>query len=87
MGGLTQITLTIVMLVMERQILKKSYNVLIMFLAIYDGLTAVNIIINPFYVLGDAFSYPQNPILGEIVCLFINSRKLVFQPIVFSAFT
>ena len=71
MGGLTQIsygiicaifgnTLTIVMLVMERQILKKSYNVLIMFLAIYDGLTAVNIIINPFYVLGDAFSYPQN---------------------------
>ena len=79
-------TLTIVMFVIERQLLKKSYNVLIMCLAISDGLTAFNIIINPFYVLGDAFPYTQNPILGEIACRFINSRMLVFQLIVFSVY-
>ncbi|XP_068756912.1 somatostatin receptor type 5-like [Montipora capricornis] len=79
-------TLTIVMFVVERQLLKKSYNVLIMFLAISDVLTAVNVIINPFYVLGDAFPYPQNPILGEIFCRFIYNRMLVFQLVVFSVY-
>ncbi|XP_068755825.1 somatostatin receptor type 5-like [Montipora capricornis] len=99
MGRLTQIsygiicvmaifgnTLTIVMFVMERQLLKKSYNVLIMFLAISDVLTAVNIIINPFFILGDAFPYPQNAILGEIFCRFIYNRLLLFQLIYFSVY-
>ncbi|XP_068753182.1 neuropeptide receptor 22-like [Montipora capricornis] len=79
-------TLTIVMFVMERQFLKKSYNVLIMFLAISDVLTAVTIIINPFYVLGDAIPYPQNPILGEIFCRFICNEILVFHFIYFSVY-
>ncbi|XP_068756910.1 somatostatin receptor type 5-like [Montipora capricornis] len=79
-------TLTIVMFVMERQLLKKSYNVLIMFLAISDVLTAVNIIINPFFILGDAFPYPQNAILGEIFCRFIYNRLLLFQLIYFSVY-
>ena len=79
-------TLTIVMFVVERQLLKKSYNVLIMFLAISDVLTAVNVIISPFYVLGDAFPYPQNPIIGEIFCRFIYNRMLVYQLIVFSVY-
>ncbi|XP_068696063.1 somatostatin receptor type 4-like [Montipora foliosa] len=79
-------TLTIVMFVMERQLLKKSYNVLIMFLAISDVLTAVNIIISPFYVLGNAFPYPQNPIPGEIFCRFIHNKILVFHLIYFSVY-
>ena len=79
-------TLTIVMFVMERQLLKKSYNMLIMFLAISDVLTAVSIIINPFYVLGDAIPYPQNPILGEIFCRFIYNEVLVFHLIYFSVY-
>ncbi|XP_068696067.1 somatostatin receptor type 5-like [Montipora foliosa] len=79
-------TLTIVMFVMERQLLKKSYNVLIMFLAISDVLTAVNIIINPIFILGDAFPYPQNAILGEIFCRFIYNRSLLFQLICFSVY-
>ena len=79
-------TLTIAMFVMERQLLKKSYNVLIMFLAISDVLTAVNIIISPFFILGDAFPNPQNAILGEIFCRFIYNRLLLFQLIYFSVY-
>ena len=72
--------------VIERQLLKKSYNVLIMFLAISDVLTAVNIIMSPFYVLGNAFPYPENPIPQEIFCRFIYNKILVFQLIYFSVY-
>ena len=75
------------MFVIERQLLKKSYNILIMFLAISDVLTAINIdYYGPFYVLGNAFPYPQNPIPREIFCRFIYHKILVFQLIYFSVY-
>lgn len=79
-------SLTIVMFILERQLLKKSYNILILALAITDVLTAVNVIVNPSFVLGDAFPYPTGPILGEIFCRLISTRLLIFQLVFFSVY-
>ena len=79
-------TLTILVFVLDKKLLKKSYNVFILFLAIADVLTAINLITNPAFVLGDAFPYPTDPILGDIFCRVIWSRVFIFQLVVFSVY-
>ena len=70
----------------DRMLLKKSYNVLILSLAIADVLTAINLITNPAFVLSDSFPYPTNRILGELFCKVIWNRVFLFQLVVFSAY-
>ncbi|XP_078375341.1 melatonin receptor type 1A-like [Oculina patagonica] len=80
-------TLVILLLVVNRKtLLKKSYNMLILSLAISDVLTAFLLITNPALVLGDAFPYPTNHVLGAIFCRVIWSRVFLFQLVVFSAY-
>lgn len=79
-------SLTIVMFAKERNLLKKSYNILILALAIADVLTAINVIIHPAYVLGDAFPRPTNVFQGELFCRFISSRSIVFHLVFFSVY-
>ena len=79
-------TLVILLFVKERKLLKKSYNMLILFLAISDVLTAILLVTNPALVLGDLFPYPTNPVLGRIFCRVIWSRAFLFQLAVFSAY-
>ena len=49
-------------------------------------LTAITLITNPAFVLGNAFPYPTNPVLGETFCRVIWSRAFVFQLVVFSVY-
>ena len=79
-------TLVILVFIQDKKLLKKSYNMLILSLAIADVLTAIILITNPAFVLGDAFPYPTNPILSEIFCRVIWSRTFLFQLVVFSAY-
>jgi len=70
----------------DRKLLKKSYNMLILSLAIADVLTAILLITNPAFVLGDAFPYPSNHVLANIFCRVIWSRVFLFQLVIFSAY-
>ena len=70
----------------DRNLLKKSYNMLILSLAIADVLTAITLITNPAFVLGESFPYPTSHILGDIFCRAIWSRGFLFQLVVFSAY-
>ncbi|XP_068735399.1 melatonin receptor type 1B-like [Montipora capricornis] len=70
----------------DRNLLKKSYNILILSLAIGDVMTAISLATNPAFLLGDAFPYPENHILGKIFCLVIWSRAFLFQLVIFSAY-
>ena len=79
-------TLVILVFVWDKKLLKKSYNMLILSLAISDVLTAFLLITNPAFVLGDAFPYPTNHVLGDIFCRVIWSRAFLFQLVVFSAY-
>ena len=79
-------TLVILVFVWDKKLLKKSYNMLILSLAISDVLTAILLITNPAFVLGDAFPYPTNHVLGDIFCRVIWSRAFLFQLVVFSAY-
>ena len=79
-------TLVILVFVGNKNLLKKSYNMLILSLAISDVLTALLLITNPVFVLGDAFPYPTNHVLGDIFCRAIWSRVFLFQLVVFSAY-
>ncbi|KAM7444989.1 hypothetical protein ABFA07_006519 [Porites harrisoni] len=79
-------TLVIVVFIQDRKLLRKSYNILILSLAVADVLTAISLITNPAFVLGDAFPYPTNPILGDIFCRVIWSRTFLFQLVVFSGY-
>lgn len=78
--------LTMMMFATERKLLKKPYNILILALAIADVLAAISVITNPAFVLGDAFPYPSNPIMADIVCRLIWSRAVVFQLVFFSIY-
>ena len=78
--------LVILVFVWDKKLLKKSYNMLILSLAISDVLTAFLLITNPAFVLGDAFPYPTNHVLGDIFCRVIWSRTFLFQLVVFSAY-
>ena len=79
-------TLVILVFVWDKKLLKKSYNKFILSLAIADVLTAINLITNPAFVLGDEFPYPTSPFLGEIFCRLIWSRVFLFQLVTFSAY-
>lgn len=79
-------TLVILVFIWDKKLLKKSHNKLILSLAIADVLTAVNLITNPAFVLGDSFPYPTNPVLGELFCRLIWSRTVLFQLVVFSVY-
>ena len=79
-------TLVILVFIQDKKLLKKSYNMLILSLAIADVLTAIILITNPAFVLGDAFPYPTNHILSEIFCRVIWSRAFLFQLVVFSVY-
>ena len=70
----------------DRKLLKKSYNMLILSLAIADVLTAILLITNPAFVLGDSFPYPSNHFLANIFCLIVWSRVFLFQLVIFSAY-
>ena len=79
-------TLVILVFVWDKKLLKKSYNVLILSLAIADVLTAVTLITNPTFVLGDSLPYPTNRVLGEFFCRVIWSRSILFQLVAFSVY-
>ena len=79
-------TLVILVFIQDKKLLRKSYNILILSLALADVLTAVTLITNPALVLGDAFPYPSNPFWGDIFCRVIWSRSFLFQLVVFSAY-
>ena len=78
--------LVIMVFVWDKKLLKKSYNLLILSLAIADVLTAITLITNPGFVLGDSFPVSTNPVLGEIFCRVIWSRAFIFQLVVFSVY-
>ena len=78
--------LVISILLRDRKLLKKSYNMLILSLAIADVLTAVLLITNPAFVLGDAFPYPSNHVLANVFCRVVWSRVFLFQLVIFSAY-
>ena len=70
----------------DPKLLKKSYNILILSLAIADVLTAICLITNPGFVLGDAFPYAENQLLDKISCFVIWSRVFLFQLAIFSVY-
>ena len=78
--------LVILVFVWDKKLLKKTYNMLILCLAISDVLTALLLITNPAFVLGDSFPYPTNRVLGELFCRLVWSRVLLFQLVTFSVY-
>jgi len=70
----------------DPKLLKKSYNILILSLAIADVLTAICLVTNPGFVLGDAFPYAENQLLGKISCFVIWSRVFLFHLAIFSVY-
>ncbi|XP_078372884.1 mu-type opioid receptor-like [Oculina patagonica] len=78
--------LVILVFVWDKKLLKKSYNMLILSLAIADVLTSVTLITNPAFVLGDLYPYPNSRFLGELFCRFIWSRAFLFQLVTFSVY-
>ena len=79
-------SLVVLVFIYDKKLLKKSYNKLIFTLAIADVLTAVTLISNPAFVLGDSFPYPTGPVVGEVFCRLIWSRAILFQLVVFSVY-
>ena len=80
-------TLTIMMFALEKQLLKKSFNILILVLAITDVLIALNVSLNPSYgFVLDATTYPKSPILHDVFCRLIYSRVIIFQLVYFSIY-
>ena len=79
-------TLVILVFVENKKLLRKSYNILILSLAVSDVMTALLLITNPAFVLGNVFPYPTNHVIGDIFCRFIWSRVILFQLVVFSAY-
>ena len=78
--------LVILIFVQDRKLLKKSYNMLILSLAISDVITALSLVTNPAFVLGDLIPDPTNHTLGQMFCSLIWSRVFLFQLVVFSAY-
>ena len=75
-------TLVILVFVWDKKLLKKSYNKLILSLAIADVFTAITLSIDIAFVLDEA----TNPIMGEIFCRFIWNRCLPYQLLIFSIY-
>ena len=79
-------TLTILVFVRDKKLLKKSYNAFILCLAIADVLTVILLITSPRFALGDLIPRPTDPVLGEIYCRTIWSRVFLFQLVFFSIY-
>ena len=75
-------TLVILVFVLDKKLLKKSYKNLILSLAIADVLTAISLITNVAFVLDNAI----HPILGELFCRLIWNRFLPYQLVIFSLY-
>ena len=84
--GILGNTMTILLFFHDKKLLKKSYNVFILCLAIADMLTSILVITSPGFGLGDLIARPTNPVLGEIYCRAIWSRVFVFQHVFFSVY-
>ena len=78
--------LVILVIAPSKRLLKKSYNMLVLSLAVADILTAVNLITSPAFVHGDFYPYPTSHALGEVFCRVVWSRVFLFQLLVFSAY-
>ena len=63
-------TLTIMVFVRDKKLLKKSHNVFILCLAIADVLTSILVLTSRGFGLGDLYPRPTNIVLGEIFCRF-----------------
>ena len=79
-------TLTILVFVRDKKLLKTFYNSFILFLAIADVLTAIFLITSPRFALDALIPRPTNPVLGEIYCRAIWSRMFLFQLVFFSIY-
>ena len=84
--GILGNTLTILVFVLDRQLLKTSYNVFILCLAIADMLTSILLLTSPGFGLGDLYPRPTNKVLGEIFCRVFWSRVFLFQLVFFSVY-
>ena len=84
--GIFANTLTILVFVLDRQLLKTSYNVFIICLAIADVLTSILLLTSPGFGLGDLYPPPTNVVLGEIFCRVFWSRVFLFQLVFFSVY-
>lgn len=78
--------LVILVIARDKRLLKKSYSMLILSLAVADILTAVNLITSLAFVHGDSFPYPTSTTLGEVFCRVIWSRVFLFLLVVFSVY-
>ena len=78
--------LVILVFIRDRKLLKKSYNMLILSLAVSDVITAILLVTNPAFVLGDSFPYPSVHTLSDMFCRLIWNRMFLFQLVVFSAY-
>ena len=79
-------TLTIMVFVRDKKLLKKSHNVFILCLAIADVLTSILVLTSRGFGLGDLYPRPTNIVLGEIFCRFFWSRVVIFQLVFFSVY-
>ena len=79
-------TLTIQLFVRDKNLLKKSYNVFILCLAVSDVLTAILLITSPGFGLGDLIRRPSNEVLGTIICRVFWSRVFLFQLLFFTVY-
>ena len=79
-------TLTIMVFVRDKKLLKKSHNVFILCLAIADVLTSILVLTSRGFGLGDLYPRPTNIVLGEIFCRFFWSRVFIFQLVFFSVY-
>lgn len=61
-------TLVILVFVFDRRLLKKSYNILILSLAVSDVLSAVIVIMTH---VANHYILPSNPVYGAIFCKLI----------------
>lgn len=78
--------LVILVFIRDKALLKKTYNILILTLAISDVVTSINLISSPAFIFGDSFPYPTSHFLSEIFCRLIWTRVILFQLIVFSTY-
>ena len=75
-------TLVVLVFVWDKKLLKKSYNILILALAIAGVLTTICLIINMAIVIDEA----TKTIVGEIICRLIWNRFLPYHLVIFSMY-
>lgn len=76
-------TLVILVFVFDRRLLKKSYNILILSLAVSDVLSAVIVIMTH---VANHYFLPSNPVYGAIFCKLIATFFFPWQLLFFSVY-